>query len=87
MDRFSSDFFCIASCKDKNQVPLCVKILNHAGVKLCCINGSKGRDFEGVLPIISSKESKFILVEDVDSYSMVTLLGVHGNNINCVGLY
>ena len=64
-----------------------MKILHHESVKCWCIHGSEWKDFEGVLSIIRSEEIKFLLVEDVDSYLMVTFLGVHGNNIYCVGSY
>ena len=35
--------------------------------------------------MIRSKEIKFLLVEDLYSYLVVTLLVVHGNNIDFVG--
>ena len=64
-----------------------MKILHYASVKFQCIHGSEWRDFEEVLPIIRSEESNFLSVEDVDSYLVVTLIGVHGNNIYFVGSY
>ena len=64
-----------------------MKVLHHASVKCWCIYGSEWNEFEGVLNIIRIEKSKFLLVGDINSYLMVTLLGVHSNNIDCVGYY
>ena len=86
-DRLSYDLFRVVNSKDDKQVPLSMKVLHHASVKCWCIHRYEWHDFEGVLTIIRSEERKFLLVEDVGSYLMVTLLGVHGNDIYCVGSY